>query len=166
MFEIDSYAANADNKQHAGTDLMILGVMRTGSAWTKTVVYLTGRSDDERCAELRKKETIIFVLRRFERREKQVDAMIAVIPPVFSPIAVWHGIAFAMHADVGAPCWGSRHNEEGNSVSFVVGDMTKKQREVRAVTGMSTSCTDRCERFVRKCANCRWKAFAGLRPER
>ena len=110
MKEIDSYATTAASKKLDEDDLMILDIVRTGSSWTKIAAYKTGKAEDELCelcGEQREESDHFWTCPALHEERMKADPIIAGIPPEAFPIAVRHGIAPAMVADVRQPFWGN-----------------------------------------------------------
>ena len=56
LIEIDKEATMADTRKLSEKDLLILDVLRTGSAWNRTAAYWAGQCDDQRCLLCNEKE--------------------------------------------------------------------------------------------------------------
>ena len=129
--EIDSYATTAANKKLDSEDLMMLDIVRTGSSWTKVAAYKTGNADDETCdlcGEHREEPDHFWTCSALQEARMEADSLIAGIPPQALPIAVRHGIAPAMAADVRLPFWGTGNQEDGDLIEDSWSNLSFKQR--------------------------------------
>ena len=57
LYEIDKEATKGKTKDMSDEDLLILNMMRTGSAWNRAAAYWAGQNDNQECLLCGKKES-------------------------------------------------------------------------------------------------------------
>ena len=83
LTEIDAYATSGQTKDIDNEDLMQLNLVRTGSLWTKSSSYWTGRDEEKMCSvcmeEEETSEHIIWRCRPLQNKRKEADSILASI---------------------------------------------------------------------------------------
>ena len=95
---------------------MLLSVVRTGSAWTRTAAYWAGQAESTEC-ELcgqEEKSDHIWTCPKLEGKRRELDVDLAELDPKMLPAPVRQGVAPAMKADPRAPFWGGNHHNHMN----------------------------------------------------
>ena len=113
--EIDAYATSRQMKEINNEDLMQLNLVRTGSLWTKSTAYWTGRDDEKTCSicqeEAETAEHIIWRCKPLAKKRKEADSILAGIDCKLLPAPVRHGIAAALKATMPGTFWGTTGEE-------------------------------------------------------
>ena len=114
LVEIDAYATSGHMKEIDNEGLMQLNLVRTGSLWTKSTAYWTGRDEAKTCCICMEDETaehIIWRCKPLEKKRKEADSILAAINCKLLPAPVRHGIAPALKAAMPGTFWGTTGDE-------------------------------------------------------
>ena len=92
LVEIDAYATSGKTKEINEEDLMTLSLVRTGSLWTNSTAYWTGKVDDLACSVCNEEEEtaehIIWRCKPLDERRKEVDSILAGIKCEHLPVPI------------------------------------------------------------------------------
>ena len=115
LVEIDAYATSGHMKEIDNEDLMQLNLVRTGSLWTKSTAYWTGRDEEKTCSicqeEAETAEHIIWRCKPLAKKRREADSILASIDCKLLPAPVRHGIAPALKATMPGTFWGTTGEE-------------------------------------------------------
>ena len=94
---------------------MLLDIVRTGSASSRTAAYWAGQVDDKTCQLCMEEDNApepMWTCKALEKARREANVEIANVDPNRLPMSVKCGIAPALKANIEGPFWGGRKHRK------------------------------------------------------